>query len=180
MQQAPYRPPAPRGRGGEASKEGMVISPGSCSTYYVVKTRDTPQGRAKSRSRTRRKSLKPKHDKISQSRFCILLRATLRISRSTWAINNLQLMLLRQVILKLPRLSCHHHRHWRLPRLIINSQKGIVRSNNSGTFGRSPKLAQSSTLCPTQGISNEGGTTLLPKSVLIQCILTRFCLYILL
>jgi hypothetical protein len=38
----------------------MVISPVNSSTYSVAKTRDTPQGRAKSRSRSRRKSLKPK------------------------------------------------------------------------------------------------------------------------
>jgi hypothetical protein len=121
MQQTSYRPPAPRGRGGEASEEGMVISPGNNSAYSAAKTRDTPQGRAKSRSRSRRKSLKPKHDRTSRSRSCILLRATLRISRSTWAINSLRLLLLRQVIPKLPGLSCHHHHHWRLPRFIINS-----------------------------------------------------------
>jgi hypothetical protein len=34
--------------GGEASGEGMVISPGNCSAYSVAKIRDTPQGRAKS------------------------------------------------------------------------------------------------------------------------------------
>jgi hypothetical protein len=48
MQQTFYRPPALRGRGGEASEEDMVISPGNCSAYFVAKTRDTPQGRAKS------------------------------------------------------------------------------------------------------------------------------------
>jgi hypothetical protein len=58
---------------GEALEEGMVISPVNCSTYSVAKTRDTPQGRAKSRSRSRRKSLKPKHDRTSRSRSCILL-----------------------------------------------------------------------------------------------------------
>jgi hypothetical protein len=160
--------------GGEALEEGMVISPGNCYAYSVVKTRDTWQGHAKSRSRSRRKSLKPKHGRISRSRSSILLRATLRISRSMWAINSLRLLLLRQVIPKPPRLSCHHHHHCRLPQLIINSQKGIVRFNNSVTFERSPKLAQSTTLCPSRGISTEGGTTLMPKSVLIQCILTHF------
>jgi hypothetical protein len=101
--------------GGEALEEGMVISPGNCSTYSVAKTRHTPQGCVKSRSRSRRKSLKPKHGRISRSRSCILLCATLRISWSMWAINNLQLLLLRQVILKLPGLSCHHHHHCACP-----------------------------------------------------------------
>jgi hypothetical protein len=178
MQQTSYRPLAPRGRGGEASKEGMVISTGNCSAYSMVNTRDTPQGRAKSRSRSRRKSLKPKHDRTSQSRSCILLRVTLRISQSMWAINSLRLLLLLQVIPKLPGLNCHHHHHWRLPRFKINSQKGMVRFNNSVTFGRSPKLAQSTTLCQSRGISTECGASLPPKSILIQCILTHFCLYI--
>jgi hypothetical protein len=178
MQQTSYRPPVPRGRGGEASGEGFVISPGNYSAYYVAKIRDTPQGRAKSRSRSRRKSLKPKHRRTSRSRSCILVRVTLFISRSMWATNSPRPLLLLQVIPKLPGLSCHHHHHWRLPRVTINSQKGIVRFSNSVTFGRSPKLAQSIALCPSQGISTEGGTMLLQKSVLIQCIFTYFCLYI--
>jgi hypothetical protein len=90
MQQTSYRPAAPRGRGGEALGEGMIISPGNCFAYSVVKIRDTPQGRAKSRSRSRRKSLKLKHGRTSQSRSCILLRVTLRISRSMWATNSLR------------------------------------------------------------------------------------------
>jgi hypothetical protein len=105
--------------GGAALEEGMVISPGNCSIYSVVKRRDTPQGHAKSRSKSRRKSLKSKHGRTSRSRSCVLLRATLRISQSTWAINNLRLLLLRQVIPKLPGISCHHHHHWRLPRFLL-------------------------------------------------------------
>jgi hypothetical protein len=127
----------------------MVISPGDCSAYSVAKIRDIPQGCAKSRSRSRRKSLKPKHSKTRRSRSCILLRATLRISRSMWAINSLRPLLLRRATHKLPGLSCHHRHRWRLPWFIINSQKGIVRLSNSATFGRSSKLAQSTTLCPS-------------------------------
>jgi hypothetical protein len=177
-QQSSFRPPAPRGRGADASEEDMVISPGDCSAYFVAKTRDTPQGRAKSRSRSRRKLLKSKHVRTRRSRSCILLRATLRISQSMSAIKSLRLLLLRQVTPKLPGLSCHHRHHWCLPRFIINSQKSIVRFGNSVTFGRSLKLAQSTTLCPSQGISTEGGTTFPPKSAWIQCIFTLFCLYI--
>jgi hypothetical protein len=84
MQQTYYRPPAPRGRGGEAlAEEGTVISQGNCSACSMARTRDTQRGHAKSRSKSRRKLLKPRHDRISRSRFCILLRAILRISRST-------------------------------------------------------------------------------------------------
>jgi hypothetical protein len=42
-------------KGGETSEEGMIIIPGNCSTYSVAKTRDTQQGRAKSRSRSRKR-----------------------------------------------------------------------------------------------------------------------------
>jgi hypothetical protein len=88
MQQTSYIPPAPRGRGGEAlAEEGTVLSPGNCSAYYVERTRDTQRGCAKSQSKRRRKLQKPKHDRVSQSRSCIPLRATLRIFRSTEAIN---------------------------------------------------------------------------------------------
>jgi hypothetical protein len=63
--------------------EGSVISPGSGSAFSVAKTRVTQQGRAKSRSKSKRKSLKLRHDKISRSRSSILLRATLHTSRNT-------------------------------------------------------------------------------------------------
>ena len=90
-QQSSFRPPAPRGRGGEASKEDMVISPGDCSAYSVGKIRDTRQGRTKSWSKSRRKSLKLKHGRTHRSRSCILLHAILHISRSMWALNSLRL-----------------------------------------------------------------------------------------
>jgi hypothetical protein len=120
------------------------------------------------------------HDRTSRSRSCILLHAILHISLSMWAINNLQCPLLRRVTLKPPGLSCHHCHHWCLPWSITNSKKGIARLSNSATFGRSPKLAQSTTLCLSQGISTKGGTTLRPKSVLIQCIFTFLPFYFLL
>jgi hypothetical protein len=131
----------------------MVISPGDCSVYSTVKINNIPQGRAKSRSRSRWKSLKPKHGRTRRNRSCILLRATLRICQSMWAINSLRLLLLRHVTPKLPGLSCHHRHRCRLPQFIINSQKGIVRLSNNATFRRSLKLAQSTTLCPSRGIS---------------------------
>jgi hypothetical protein len=114
-QQSYFRPPAPRGRGGEASEEGMAISPGDCSAYSVGKIRDTRQGCAKSRSKSRRKSLKLKHGRTYRSRSCILLHAILHISLSMWAINSLRRPLLWRVTPKPPRLSCHHRHHWRLP-----------------------------------------------------------------
>jgi hypothetical protein len=141
--------------GAEASEEDMVISSGCCSACSVAKIRDTRQGRAKSQSKSRRKSLKPKHGRTCRRRYCILLHAILRISWSMWAINSLRLLLLRQVTPKPPGLSCHHRHHWRLPWSITNNQKGIVRLSNSVTRVKNPKLAQSTTQCPSRGIFTE-------------------------
>jgi hypothetical protein len=113
----------------------MVISPRDCSAYSLVRIRDIPQGHAKSRSRSRRKSLKPKHGRTRRSRSCILLRATLCISQNMWAINILRLPLLRWVTPKLPGLSFHHRHRWRLPLFIINSQRassGLATARPSG------------------------------------------------
>jgi hypothetical protein len=35
MQQTSYRPPAPRGRGGGTSEEGLVLNQGDCSAYSM-------------------------------------------------------------------------------------------------------------------------------------------------
>jgi hypothetical protein len=160
MQQTSYRPPASRGRGGGTLEEGMVINLGDYFAYSVGRIRDTRQGRAKSQSKSRRKSLKPKHDRTSRSSSCILLHAILHISLSMWAISKLRCLLLRWVTPKPPGLSCNHHHHWRLLWSITNSQKGIASHSNSAILGRSPKLAHSTSLCPSQGISTEGSTSL--------------------
>ena len=138
--------------GEEASEEGSALNPGDCSVYSVGRIRDTQQGRAKSRSKSRRRSLKSKHCRISRSRSCILPHAIRHISLNMWSTSNPRHQLLRQVILKLLGLSYHCHHHWHLPWLIISSQKGIARRNNSTTLGRSPKLAQSIPLCPNRDI----------------------------
>jgi hypothetical protein len=161
-----------------SASPGMLINLGDCSAYSVVRIRDTRQGRAKSQSKSRRKPLKPEHGRSSQSRSCILLHAILHISLSMWAISNLHSLLLRRVTPKPSGPSCHHH--WRLPWSITNSQKGIAKLNNSAILRRSPKLAQSTTLCPSQGISTEGSTALRLESVLIQCIFAFLPLYFLL
>jgi hypothetical protein len=159
MQQTSYRPPTPRGRGGEASEEDLVLNPGICSAYSMERIRDTQQGRAKSRSKSKRKSLKSKRGRISRSRSCILLHAIRHISLNLWAISNPRRWLLWRVILKLLGLSYHHH-HWHLLWSIISSQKGIARRNNSEILGRSPRLAQSIAPCPSQGTSTESSAVL--------------------
>jgi hypothetical protein len=68
--------------GEEASEEDLEISPGNCFVYSTKKIRGITQGRAKSRSRSRKKLPKLKHDRISRSRSCIPLHATLSMSLS--------------------------------------------------------------------------------------------------
>jgi hypothetical protein len=147
---------------GEASEECLALCPGDCSAYSVERIRDTQQGRAKSRSKSRRKSLKPKHGRISRSRSCTLLHAIRHISLNMWATSNPWHQLLQQVIHKLHGLRYHYHHHWRLLWFIISSQKGIARRNNSAILGRSPKLAQSIAPCPSQGTSTESSAGLWP------------------
>jgi hypothetical protein len=56
---------------------GSVINPGSCTAYSMARTRATQQGRARLQSRSKRKLLKPRRGRVSQSKSSILLRAIL-------------------------------------------------------------------------------------------------------
>jgi hypothetical protein len=66
--------------GAEASEEEMEISLRDYFVCSTVKTKATPQERAKSRFRSRKRLPKLKHDRISRSRFCIPLHAILPTS----------------------------------------------------------------------------------------------------
>jgi hypothetical protein len=105
-------------------------------------------------SEAKKRLPKQKHDRISRNRFYILLRATLPIYQNTWVIN-LQLLLLRQVIHKLPGPSSHYHHHCHLLIPEASSQKGTNMPNNSTTSGRSPKLVQSIAQYQNQSIYTE-------------------------
>jgi hypothetical protein len=61
--------------GAEASEEDMEISPGDYFVCSAAKTKATPQEHAKSRFKSRKRLSKLKHNKVSQSRFCIPLHA---------------------------------------------------------------------------------------------------------
>jgi hypothetical protein len=128
-----------------ASEEDMAISPGKSIAYSVVKTRGTLQERVRLPFRSKKRMPKQKPGRTSQSKFCILLRAILCTYQNMWAIN-LQLLLLRQAIHKLPgpNFHCHHHCHLLIPK--ANSQKGASTHNSNATSGRSSKLVQSTTL----------------------------------
>jgi hypothetical protein len=69
--------------GAEASKEDTETSPEDCFVCSAAKTKATPQERAKSRFISRRRLPKLKHDRISQSKFYILLHAILLTSQNT-------------------------------------------------------------------------------------------------
>jgi hypothetical protein len=97
----------------KASEEDMGISPGNSIAYSVVKTRATLQEHVRSPLRSKKRLPKQKRGRMSRSRFYILLRATLPIYQNTWVIN-LQLMMLRQVIHKLPGPSSHYQHHFHL------------------------------------------------------------------
>jgi hypothetical protein len=84
QQQSSFRPPAPRGRGGRGfKKEGMGINPEGYIAYSMEKIRAIPQEHAKSQYRSKRRLPKLKRDRISRSRFYILLHATLPMYQST-------------------------------------------------------------------------------------------------
>jgi hypothetical protein len=137
-----------------ASEEDMGMSPGNSITYSVVKTRATLQEHARSLFRSKKKLPKQKPDRISRSRFYILLRATLPIYQNTWVIN-MQLLLLRQVIHKLPGPSSHYHHRCHLLIPEASSQKGASTPNSNAASGRSPELVHSTTLYQSQSTYNE-------------------------
>jgi hypothetical protein len=132
-----------------ALEEDMGINPGRSIAYSVMRTRAILQECAKSPSRSRRRSQKPKLGRVSRSRSCTLLRATLLTYQNMWVII-LQLLLLRLVSHRLPGHSSHLHHHFNLDIHGVNSQKGANTLNSNGNSGRNPKLAQSIVLCWNQ------------------------------
>jgi hypothetical protein len=137
-----------------ASEEDMEISPGRSTAYFVVKTRAILQECAKSPSKSRRRSQKPKLDRINRSRSCTLLRATHPTYQNMWVII-LQLLLLRLASHRLLGHSFHLRHHNNLPIHEVSSQKGANTPNSSEISGRNPKLAQSTVLCRSQSTSIE-------------------------
>ena len=129
-----------------ASEEDMGINLERSTAYSVVRTRAIPQECAKSSSKSRRRLQKPKLGRISRSRSCTLLRATLRTYQSIWAIT-LQLLLLLLAIHRLPGHNFHPWHHYNRPIPEASSQKGASTPNSNESSGRNPKLAQSIVLC---------------------------------
>jgi hypothetical protein len=135
----------------------------------VVRTRVILQECAKSLFWSKRRSQKPKLGRISRSRSCTLLRATLTTYQNMWAII-LQLLLLRLAIHRLLGLSSHRHHHCNLPIPEANSQKGASTPNSNVNSGRNPKLVQSTVLCQNQSTFIER----YPASEILLCSMS-FC-----
>jgi hypothetical protein len=131
-----------RAEAARASEVDMGISLEKSIAYSVVKTRATRQEHVRSPFKSKKRSPKQKPSRISRSRSYILLRATLPTYQNIWA-TNLQLLLLRQAIHKLPGLSSHRHHHCNLLTPEASSQKGANTHNSNMTLGRSPKLVRS-------------------------------------
>jgi hypothetical protein len=132
-----------------ASEEDTRISPGRFIAYSAVRTKAILQECAKSPFKSRRRSRKPKLGRISRSRPCTLLRATLPTYQNMWAII-LQLLLLWLASHMLPGHNFHPHHHCNQPIPEASSQKGANIPNSNGSSGRNPKLAQSTVLCQNQ------------------------------
>jgi hypothetical protein len=124
-----------------ASEEDMGISPGRSTAFFVVKTRAILQECAKSPSKSRRRSQKPKPGEVNRSRSCTLLRVTHPTYQNMWVII-LQLLLLRLVSHRLLGHDFHLRHHYNLPIHEVSSQKGANRPISSEISGRNPKLAQ--------------------------------------
>jgi hypothetical protein len=127
----------------------MGISARRFIAYSVVRTRAILQECAKSPYRSKRRSRKPKLGRISRSRSCTLLRATLPIYQNMWAII-LQLLLLRLAIHRLPGHSSHPHHHCNQPIPEASSQKAANTLNSNRSSGRNLKPAQSTVMCQNQ------------------------------
>jgi hypothetical protein len=147
-----------------ASEEDMGISPERFIAYSV--TRATLQECVKSPFRNRRRSPKTKLGRISRSKSCTLLRATLPTYRNMWVII-LQLLLLRLAIHRLPGHNSHPCHHYNRHTPEASSQKGASTPSNNGSLGRNPKLAQSTVLCQNQSTFIEQYPT--PKYFYVLC-----------
>ena len=132
----------------------MGTSPGRSTAYFVVKTRVILQECAKSPSKSRRRSQKPKLDRINRSRSCTLLRATHPTYQNMWVII-LQLLLLRLASHRLLGHSFHLRHHSNRPIPEASSQTGANILNSNRNSGRNPKPAQSTVLCQNQSTSIE-------------------------
>jgi hypothetical protein len=137
-----------------ASEEDMESNLGRFTVYFVVKTRAILQECAKSPSKSRRRSQKPKLGKVNRSRSYTLLHVTHPTYQNMWVII-LQLLLLRPVSHRPLGHSFYLRHHYNLPIREVSSQKAAIRLISNEISGRNLKLAQSTVLCQNQNTSIE-------------------------
>jgi hypothetical protein len=92
-----------------------------------------------------------------------------------WATSSPQHQLLHQATRKLHGPRYHHH--YLQPCLTISSQKGTVKHNNSVIHVKSPKLAQSTVLCPSRDTFTEAIQGLNQKIFILNVLFTFLSLY---
>jgi hypothetical protein len=99
---------------------------------------------------------------------------------SMWVTGSPQHQLLWQVTLKLHGLHYHHHHHhhpWHQLWLTISSQKGTAKCSNIVIDEKSPKLAQSIALCPSQGTFTEAIQRSDQRILILNVLFTSLPLY---
>jgi hypothetical protein len=100
QQQSSFRPPAPRGRGGRGFRGRYGDQPRKLYCLFCGEDKGHTTRACQVTIQKQKEIAEAERDRISRSRFYILLRATLPTYQNTWVIN-LQLLLLWQVIHKL-------------------------------------------------------------------------------
>jgi hypothetical protein len=145
QQQSSFRPPAPRCRGGRSFGGRYGDQPRKIYCLFCGEDKGHTTRTCQITIQKQKEIVEAEAWQNQPNRFYTLLRATLLTYRNMWA-TNLQLLLLRQAIHKLPGLNfyCHHLCHLLI--LKASSQKGANTLNNNMTSGKSPELVQSTTL----------------------------------
>jgi hypothetical protein len=146
QQQSSFRPPAPRGRGSRGFGGRYGDQPRKIFCLFCGEDKGHTTRTCQITIQKQKEIAEQKPGRTGRSKFYILLRAILPTYQNMWAIN-LQLLLLRQAIHKLPGPSfhCHHHCNLLIPK--ARSQKGASTPNSNEISGRSLKLVQSTSLC---------------------------------
>ena len=107
-QQSSFRPPAPRGRGGRSFGGRFNTQPRRLFCLFCGEDKGHTTRTCQVMIQKQKEIAEAEARQNQPKQVLHTASATLRISRSMWAINSLRLLLLQQVTLKLPGLSYHH------------------------------------------------------------------------
>jgi hypothetical protein len=109
-QQRSFRPLAPTGSGGRSFGGRFNFQPRRLFCLLCGEDKGHTTRMCQVTIQKQKEIAKPKHDRISQSRSCIPLRAILHTSSSMWATSSPQHQLLQQATHKLHG-PCYYHHH---------------------------------------------------------------------